>query len=579
MAGRTNLAQVRVRSDETELALRLEGARSQIEQRFLDGGGILLSVLDILNNLLSALDNLAGSLDKETAEATVSQLAETVAQLSALPELESKRQLRLASVAETEKSLGVHVADMQETLRYLRTFAITAKITGAGIQDFSSFAEEILERIQFGTAQVDQLSEKITVLGSTLSVASSRGGETLDGYQQSVPAIVESLSRNVRDLMAHRMHLSDVAEKVKVVARKVQNKVGITLSAMQIGDITRQRIEHCQSAFDLLAEYLGSPDGQALSYADRERLTQAVRHLVFQQLTQIAADFDRECTTVVGTIVGFNSEISGLLSLQADMQPKNGQATDAALRVLETDIGAARGIVRDIEKAATASNELSLATIATVRELLKGIETIKLVRTDIQYMALNTNLRCSKLGEEGRAINVVTAELRAFSSRLDETAQGILEELQGLEADVAKLGETRTDNPPGDTLDNRLELALTSISGVGSKMEDDMARLNACSQDVATKVTASMAKLDYKAELGDVLSGCAAEAAELAGPTLPSLDGLDAPLAEVGGKIAKVYTMVSEREIHARIFGTTVSAEPSPSAAQSDDELFDDALF
>jgi hypothetical protein len=50
-------------------------------------------------------------------------------------------------------------------------------------------------------------------------------------------------------------------------------------------------------------------------------------------------------------------------------------------------------------------------------------------------------------------------------------------------------------------------------------------------------------------------------------------------MAELGGRIARTYTMVSEREVHAHLFGTPVDAPAAPVAAQSDDELFDDALF
>ncbi|MDX3927784.1 MAG: chemotaxis protein [Shinella sp.] len=578
MAGRTNIAYDPLPFGGNDLVSRLEGARSQIEQRFLDGGAILLSVLDVLNTLLSTLENLAKSLDEDTAKSTIDRLGETVAQLSVLPDFEEDRQQQLASVARTEQSLGGYVADMQETLRYLRTFATTAKITGAGIQDFSGFAEEIIERIQFGAGQVNQLSDKIVALGSTLGIASARGSKTLEGYRRTVPEIVENLTRNADALMAQRRHLAELAEKVSGLTRKVQMKVGTTLSAMQIGDITRQRIEHCQSAFRVLDEYLDTAEGRALAAQDRSRLSTIVHHLVFEQLTQITADFDRDCTTIVKTIVGFNSDIAGLLALHAEMEPAKGQASDSAMRVLEADVAAARRVVGDIEKAAREANELSHGTLTTVRELLQGIETIKLVRTDIQYMALNTNLRCSRLGEEGRAINVVTAELRGFSSKLDETAERILQELQALQADAAKLGETAAQTASEESLDGKLEAALSSIREVGNRMEEDMKTLNACSQDVAGKVTASMAKLDYKAELGDVLSRCAQEAAELAESPLPGFDGLEIAITEIGGRIARCYTMVSEREVHAGIFGSSDGA-PAAERKAADENLFEDALF
>lgn len=559
---------------ETGLVSRLEGARSRIEQRFLDGGVVLLSVLDLLNRLVESLEKLSGSLDDETAEATIGRLVATVDQLTALPGIEEARQQRLADVAVTEKSLGAYIADMQETLRYLRTFATTAKITGAAIPDFSGFAEEILERIQFGASEVNALGAKIGTLGGVIGAASAGGGEALVRFRSSVPDIAGNLTRNAADLTAQRRHLSQLAGKVGSSARLVQTKVATTLSSMQIGDITRQRIEHCQSAFAFLDEYLAAG---TLDAGAGERLTALVRHLVRDQLVEIARDFERECRTVVGTIRSFGADIDGLMALYGGMDAADGRSADRAMRTLEADIAAARAVVGDIEQAAGKANALGSSTVETVQELLKGVKTIQLVRTDIHYMALNTNLRCGKLGEEGRAINVVTAELRLFSARLDETAEHILTALQSLEGDAGKLSEA--GNAAGGSLDTHLEEVLDHIRRAGDRMEEDMDALRACGADISAKAGRTIADLDFNAELGDVLADCADRAGELLGHDLPDTTGLEEALADLGGRIARTYTMVSEREVHARIFGTTLDASPAPAAVQSDEDLFDDALF
>jgi hypothetical protein len=108
-------------------------------------------------------------------------------------------------------------------------------------------------------------------------------------------------------------------------------------------------------------------------------------------------------------------------------------------------------------------------------------------------------------------------------------------------------------------------------------MEEDMAALRACGADVSAKAGRTIADLDFNAELGDVLADCSARAGDLVGQQLPDTTGLEEALVDLGGRIARTYTMVSEREVHARIFGTAIEA---PAAApQSDEDLFDDALF
>lgn len=574
VSGTAGALRLEQQTNEAELVSRLEGARSRIEQRFLDGGVVLLGVLDVLNRLVASLENLSGSLGGDDTEATTARLLATIDQLTALPGIEETRQQRLAGVALTEKSLGAHIAAMQETLRYLRTFATTAKITGAAIPDFAGFAEEILERIQFGTREVNALGSKISTLGTVISSASAGGGDALERFRSSVPDIAGNLSRNAADLGTQRRHLSQLAGKVGALARGVQGKVATTLSAMQIGDITRQRIEHCQSALTMLEAELtaGGFDKEASA-----RLTQFIRHLVHAQLAEIARDFERECRTVVQTIRSFGADVDNLMTLYREMDAGDGASADRAMRTLEADIAAARAVVRDIEQVADKADTLGESTVATVRELLNGVKTIQLVRTDIQYMALNTNLRCSKLGEEGRAINVVTAELRSFSSQLDETAERILTALQSLEEDAGKLGAVGA--AAGDSLDARLEDVLGHLRQTGDRMEEDMTALRACAVDVTATAGRMVEGLDFNAELGDVLADCTARAGDLSGPELPDTTGLEAVLADLGARIARTYTMVSERDVHARIFGVAAEPTPAPAAAGSDEDLFEDALF
>ncbi len=555
---------------------RMETARSRIEERFLDGGAALLSILDVLNKLIASLDQLTGSLDEGTANATMAELKSTVERLSQLTRLESGRQVGFQEIACAERKLRPQIEEMQETLRYLRTFAVTAKITGAGIADFAGFAEEILARIQEGSRQVNDLAGKLSTLGHGLGPVMSKGKAILASYDQTVPQIVTGLSNGASEIGKHRKLLVERAGRVRAVAGGIQSKLASTLSAMQVGDITRQRIEHCQSSLRILSEYLESPAAAGLTGEQRESLSLIIRKLVSLQLNQSIADFDRDTAKIVVTVASFRSDLSQIEALRAAMTDTDGGDNDNAIRQLESGVAAARGAVREIEDVAHHAGELSRSTSDTVRELLDGIGTVKVVRTDIHYMALNTNLRCSKIGEEGKAINVVTAELRNFAAALDETAEKILAELQTLEIAANKL--TSVHGEEGEqSLDQRLENALENIRSVGDRMDAQMLALNDQSRTAVGEMDISLARLNFNAELGEVLRSCADEM-ELDGDVFEA-PGLGAALAEVGGRIARLYTMVTERELHAAVLGTEPPVEAAVVVAVMSDDDIDDALF
>jgi hypothetical protein len=554
----------------------METARSRIEDRFLEGGAALLSILDVLNKLIGSLDQLAGSLDEETANATMAELSQTIEHLSQLSSIEIDRQARFQEISRAQVALRPHAEDMQETLRYLRTFAVTAKIAGAGFADFAGFAEEILERIQDGTRQVNEFSDRIHLLGRGLGSVVSNGQRIIRNYDDTIPQIVAGLSSGGAQIGKHRKVLMERADNVRGIARGIQGKLASALSAMQIGDITRQRIEHCQSSLGLVDEYLASPDGTALDDDQRNSLAEVIGTLVSLQLRETIDDFDRDTGKIVATVESFRADLAQIDALRRSMAEGDGGESENAMRQLEGGVGAARGAVREIEAVADEASELSRSIGQTVAELVKGIGIVQLVRTDIHYMALNTNLRCSKIGDEGKAINVVAAELRNYAGALDGSADKILIELRTLEDTSRRLSAVEQAGAEG-SLDLRLDKAMGNIRAVGDRMDAEISHLSEQSRAAVGDMDASLARLDFKAELGEVLRSCAEES--FVSENADRLPGTEAALAELSGRIARLYTMVSERELHAKVMGEAPPAEtPAIVSVMSEDDI-DDALF
>lgn len=560
-------------TDFGSLVRNLETARERIETRFLEGGNAVLAILDVLNALVQSLDALTGSLDADTAEQTTADLEGTIDRLAGLIDLEASRQVSFRAILGAEQNLRPQIGQMQETLRYLRTFAVTAKITGAGIPEFGGFAEEILQRIQDGRRQVDDLSRKLDQLGGGLGPVIAKGESILEGYRSSIPEIVSGLTDGVGRISNHRRQLGAHATSVKAVAARIQTKLGSTLSAMQIGDATRQRIEHCQAAIGLMETALADA---GLGKEEAAQLENAVRGLVSLQLDQSTSDFARETEKIVATVASFRSDLEEIGTLRRLMTGGGGEENGSVLRQLEMAVAGARNAVREVEAVANEAGGLTRAIAATVADLVAGIGVVQLVRTDIHYMALNTNLRCSRVGEEGKAINVVAAELRNFAAQLDETAEKILIALQTLEKTADHLQTTQADAAE-KSLDARLAGALASLRDAAGKMEEGLVNLAAQSETAEEQTGVHLARLDFNAELGDVLRECAEQLSSYDGVALQA--ERSAALTEVGNRILGLYTMASERELHARIFGAGISQAATPSSTTSDDDDLLDALF
>lgn len=576
-----NLGIASFRQDEehfsaSALLERLESARSQLEERFLDGGSVLVTVLDTLSKLVELLDQVGTSLKEEEAADAKRKLLLTAELLKAVPGNHATRQQSLAAVKQISCQFARNIDSMNEALRYLRTFAMTAKIAGASVADFSDFVSEIMERIQFATQEVKDLAARVDALAAQIDGADIKSNGPLENYFDDLPKIVTRLLKNGAEIETQKQNLSAMALKVSDLARKAQAKVGQVLSAMQIGDITRQRIEHCQTAFEIAEEAVGG--GAAISSTERDAIMGTITRLVAELLAESTADFHRDSSRVVETIHSLGGDVAALMKLYEAMILAQHPERGNPISVVHEDLVTARGMVANIAQAAGVAASLSRNTAGLIGELTTSVETIQLVRRDIQYMALNTTLRCGRLGEEGRPINVVTGELRVFASVLDDDAGQILNTLKQLQEQSAGLETTDAGKSDGETesLEGLLDSAVPMLAEAARTMEDNMQALRLTAEDMSAKVTRAISRLDFKAGIGEIMAACTEEAIAASEQWDPTQE-MTPTLAAIGERIGKTYTMVAERNIHASVFGEAIATEEVPSV--SDDDLLEDALF
>jgi len=296
----------------------------------------------------------------------------------------------------------------------------------------------------------------------------------------------------------------------------------------------------------------------------------------------MCVNFQRDSENVVKTIASFDHDMREILKLRDQMGTESGETGGNFMRALESSVSAAHEIVRQVDTASRQADQVSQSTIGTAAKLSEAIANIRAVKTDIHYMALNTNLRCSRMGEEGRSINVVTAELRIFAAKLDESADHIVTGLSALEGAASSIASGQEAGGP--RLDERLSGAVASLRSAANVMEGELATLSEHGREVASKITLMIGKLDFEHDLGETLVRCATVLEDVAGMEIANIDDIAELIAPLDRKIFKLYTMVQERNVHRAII-PAIEEEAAPAAAAAsaaagdDEDLFADALF
>jgi hypothetical protein len=402
----------------------------------------------------------------------------------------------------------------------------------------------------------------------------------LKDFQATIPEIIDGLKRNSALVGEQHREMKQMAAQVKSIAQGVQSKIASALSSLQIGDITRQRIEHVQSTMQMLDEYLNSDEGRELSQDEVDTLKEAVAVLVNAQLEETTTDLQRDCRKIFAGISSFADDAARILSLRDNLVENTRRGGGGALQLMERDISKACQLAERVQGSSTDADAVVSTVTQTADDLLRGMGVLRSIKTEIHYMALNSNLRCSKLGDEGRSVNVVSAELRVFAEKLESPADAIVSDLQQIETAIGKLGLNESN--ASNDLSQPLRDALAAVTGAKTEMEAGMEDLAREGQAVFSRISSAVVKLDFENELGNVLDECCGLSASV-------LNGGSIDVASIGEKIQpfsnriyKLYTMAQERDIHAQYFPVdlaTAKEKVTSSSVNDDDDLFADALF
>jgi hypothetical protein len=538
-----------------QIGARLETARQVVETRFLEAGDVLSRAVDGVGSLIAALDAIRANLDAETVAATTGELVQAAEALKSLPQSLDARRDRVGELVKFSDGLGGRIAEMRQHLAYLRVFAINIKITSGGIAaagpEFAIFAQEIYDCIEMGGAQLDALNNDLMGLDQTLRGALTHELSLAKSCAELLPAVPDALTASAAAIADHHARIASVAVSVAALARDVQKKVGGGLAALQVGDSTRQRIEHVQAGLRFLDE---ASEIAALASEPRDRARAFVHRLLGAQLTAMAEDFHREVGRINHNVIGMAADATELLRLR-DLASGQGDGTEANfLRNLEGNVGQALGLVGDMTAGERAAEEVSRSAAVSARELTERIAGIQNIRADVQMMALNTTLKCSRIGETGKPLGVIAVELRAHAIHLEKSAAQTTSSLEGLFNAAEALGQHEAgrsgENGQAAAAATVLTGAVARIGKAGDGVDSALDAVARQGADVVDLLRRAAERSDLHTQIGSVLDAAANQLLDMAGDDEIFTDDLAPALHPLLARMAKQYTMAQEREVH-----------------------------
>lgn len=556
---------------------------SGLDARFVRAGTALSTAYEIVERLLTSLEGVTNALNRQAADAAIDTMRSTADRLTRLPMEQDLRQRSLVSIQTSSRELGKHLNQIRRTLDFLRICGLNIKVTAAGAEGFANFADHMLERLDQAERQVDEFDTEIQQLAQGINGLAKADRLLAAECTTVIPKVPQQLAANVIALQQHQADTAAIAEQTAAIARDIRSKVAVALGALQIGDITRQRLEHVSESADLLAAVL---DEQADGHADTLRpVRDHVVALLAAQAADAVGDFLREARTLTDSLRGIGPDADRLIAMRHE-----GAAGDEShvLERLEQDIGEIESVTQRLRTADADSARFGRATSESAESLAQRLKAVRRIQLEVEQMAWNTALRCRDMGADGRGLAVLSAEIQNFSHGLAAIWTLVSATFDDIDAAASTIRVQLADAADTDT-DATLMQSLDAIRSGNAHMVDSLSGIDREASEVADILHHSTGDVDCEAGIGaelleavDGLSTLAASAVqETEGPEMP--EDAAALLGDLLGRIAARYTMAREREIH-RAFAVSAGAlnevpELTGGATDDDDGLFDDGLF
>lgn len=529
----------------------LEQSRCQIEGKFSRAGAVLESAVTSIGEQLEFLSQLNGLLDPSSIREAALELTTTAAELRKLPALLAVRGNQLRDLKRKGEALLTHVEEMRSLLKYLLVFALNVKITAADNEvdalQFDIFAQEMRNRIENGEVEINDFEARANALLEQVSAALRLEADLSREADAMLPAVPNHLSDDAAAIGAHQRQIAEMSMNASSLAQTIQGKVVDALSALQIGDISRQRIEHVQNGLQLIEQAEAQLLRDGISGDAPERLRQFVCRLLAAQMRDTAQGFKRDSQALLANMANIAKDAQDLLRLQQN-QGASSSGNSRNLRSLEKSVEDAITLVNDVEQAVASADQVRNAAVLAVDELAGRVDAIKSVREDVQFMALNTTVSCSRMGDSGKPLQVIAVELRIYAKKLDAIADVTLEALRSLGQEVSKLNNAGAQSASK----TKLEDAAKCLKSAADFAETSVAKIGIQCGGVFQSLSKAENELNIESGLGDVLVTAAQKLQDLAGDGAIETWDIEAPLTALMDELARSYTMASEREVHAQ---------------------------
>ncbi|WP_421952076.1 hypothetical protein [Pelagibacterium sp.] len=561
-----------------KLAADLAGHREKIETAFVSVGGCLTEGASLLNKLIKLFDALPDALQGVEVKEATAHLEAVAGRAAALSDAFGQERIDLESLFEVVRAANLPISDLHRTIKMMGIVSINARVTAASIaedtDDFDVFTTDIATLSESATLTLKEFSQVYRQLVVEVDAAVSQRNRFEGAHAHTLSDLAGRLTATLRALENQRASAVDGSAVTSRLSRQIVGQIGSAVMALQVGDATRQRLEHIETGFHRLADILsGVPvfDTEFKPESHPDALA-AIATLEQAQLAETARDFGAEVGEAERSLAALAADAETIMT-RSRGQYGSDAGKSSSIASLSDQLRAAVSLLGNFEAERAKLEAVAAIVRRTVGILLGHVEAVQDIEANMRLVSLNAAVRCAQLGPRGASLTVIATQLRELTSETVQAAESAVDWLSQSATLADAFGAaTEADGAvEGRGLEQGAILALELLSGLDQKLAGALSSLDTDGTKVIALLQRAANGLDGLGALSEAMDDIRMQIAGLAPDETPSEH--TAELAALVAGLRRLYTMEAERAVHDGLFGAPQAGIATPAVPDTFDDF------
>jgi hypothetical protein len=421
----------------------LDGAFADRAKSFVAAGDELVKAVAAFQGLSTVFNGLSDALSNTDMRDGLARLEEVARDCSEIHDLIPCQLNAMDNLSDANGNIGKRLEQLRANIRIVACIAINARIEASGLkahsQDMLTFTYDVAKLATTAEGTIDQYGTEQRRANDVLQNARNVLTQFAIAHSTQLKAIAAEIATNLHSVEQRRTVILAEASRIGARAGEITASIGKIITALQIADITSQRLSHVHEAASLLIEGLSSEgNGNAdqwwhgLDAWERQQVAAKVAALQIAQIDHTLVDLDAETLSIRKEVAGLAEEAVAMTRDGRHLYGSGEDASQSFLGTLAGRIQLASELLSDCQRAFGRLSELNRSvgnSFSALHDQAASLQGIMGVVRGVRLIGLNAHLKSDGLGHEGRTLSAISRELRSSADLISVHARDLIKSI------------------------------------------------------------------------------------------------------------------------------------------------------